>query len=144
MKRALLILFLISFKFFSQENVEMPIFPNCEKNENLKKCFRYSIAMHLVKNTNYALANNEDYDLYSDNIEETDNSKTLKTEIVNCFFTINYRGKTKKVKIQGNIKKEVLKKFKANLKRLPTMKPGTLNGEPISTPFVLPVLVVEN
>lgn len=143
MKKIFLILLLFSFKLFSQENIEMPVFPNCEKSENPKKCFRNNIAMHLVKNTKYSLADDEITDVNHENIEETESSKEAKTEIVECHFIINYQGKIKKVKIQGNIKKSIRKIFKNNLKQLPIIKPGTLNGEPVNLPFVLPVFVVE-
>jgi hypothetical protein len=141
MKKSLLIILFISFKMFSQENLEMPVFPNCEENKNLKKCFSISIAKYLIKDTDYLLVNDKDAEYYQENIDETDNTNETDTEIVECFFTIDYQGKTKKVRIQGNIKREALKKFKKNLKKLPTMKPGTLNGKPVNVPFVLPVLV---
>ncbi|MFI1745192.1 hypothetical protein [Thalassobellus sediminis] len=141
MKKTLLIIFFVSFKMLSQENVEMPIFPSCEENENLKKCFHANIAKHLIKNTDYELVNDEDTEYYIENIDETENPNEIKTEIVKCFFTIDYQGKTKKVRIQGNINRDIRKKFKDNLKKLPIMKPGTLNEKPVNIPFVLPVLV---
>ena len=143
MKITILILLLFSFKLFSQENIEMPVFPNCEKSEKPKKCFRNSITMYLVKNTNYSLTDDEITDLNHENIEAAESSKDAKIEIVECHFIINYHGKIKKTKIGGNIKKALRKVFKDNLKRIPVIKPGTLNGEPVNLPFILPVLVVE-
>ncbi|GAA3580013.1 hypothetical protein [Snuella lapsa] len=142
MKKIFLIIFFISFKIFSQENVEMPVFPNCEQNDNPKDCFLTSIAEQLVKDTDFLLANDYDEENYLENIEETENPNETDTEKVMCYFTIDYQGKTKKVRIQGNINRDTRKKFRDNLKELPIMKPGTLNGEPVDIPFALPVFVV--
>lgn len=141
MYKALLITLFISFKMFSQENRKMPVFPGCEENENLKKCFLTNISKHLVEGTDYLLVSEEDTEDFVENIDDTENPNELITKIVKCFFTIDYLGRTKKTRIQGNVNRDTRKKFKDNLKKLPIMKPGTLDGEAISIPFVLPVFI---
>ncbi|SDX99217.1 hypothetical protein SAMN05444411_11370 [Lutibacter oricola] len=119
----------------------MPIFPGCEESKTVKECFSASIAKHLVKNSDYVLANDEETEYYLENFEVTEISNEIKTKKIKCFFTIDYQGKAKKVRLQGNIDRGTRKKFKENLKKLPIMKPGTLKGKSVDIPFILPVFI---
>ncbi len=112
--------------FKNMNDNEVPVFPGCDSLAiNLqKKCFEDKVTAHIAKNLNKKLAVG---------LELEPGKK-----IVYARFTIDSDGKI--AEIDGIGANSVLRnEAKRVIKLLPTMKPGEVNGKPVSVNYYLTI-----
>ena len=130
MKNTLLLLFFFPLSLLAQDDVILPVYPGCEGNTNMQDCFTYSVAEQMVRNSGYSVKRDDD--------EADTDIESFKVE---CRFTINKKGLTKKISISGDMDEKLRKKFLRNLKKLPRMKPGSRDGVLEDLYFLLPIKI---
>ncbi|RIV43118.1 M56 family metallopeptidase [Flagellimonas pelagia] len=101
---------------------EVPVFPGCEDAEDKRACFNEKIQEHIRKNFHYPEAAQEQ------GIQGR----------VSTIFRIDPKGNIVDIKMRGP--HELLEKETERiLAKLPQMKPGKQNGEPVNVPFSIPI-----
>lgn len=101
---------------------EVPVFPGCEDAEDKRACFNEKIQEHIRKNFHYPEAAQEQ------GIQGR----------VSTIFRIDPKGNIVDIKMRGP--HELLEKETERiLAKLPQMKPGKQNGEPVIVPFSIPI-----
>ncbi|RIV73677.1 M56 family metallopeptidase [Flagellimonas aequoris] len=101
---------------------EVPVFPGCEDAEDKRACFNEKIQEHIRKNFHYPEAAQEQ------GIQGR----------VSTIFRIDPKGNIVDIKMRGP--HELLEKETERiLAKLPQMKPGKQNGEPVKVPFSIPI-----
>tara|TARA_R110002167_G_scaffold128508_2_gene310836 strand:+ start:698 stop:2362 length:1665 start_codon:yes stop_codon:yes gene_type:complete len=101
---------------------EVPVFPGCENDADLRNCFQQSIQKHISKNFNYPQEAQE---------------KGIQGR-VNIMFMIAEDGAITDVKMRGPDK---LLEAEAEriIAKLPRMQPGKQGGKPVKVPFSIPI-----
>ncbi|GEQ85471.1 hypothetical protein ULMS_09790 [Patiriisocius marinistellae] len=100
-----------------------PVWPGCSGSEAQKdKCFNQKLTQHIVKNFKYPM------DEYKKNIQGR----------VVVDFVINEQGKVEVKNVTGG-NKGLQDAARANIEKMPTLKPGMMGGKPraikMSVPF---------
>lgn len=138
MKKNLLLTLLItiSFSLYSQEEEAIafvladtpPITYDCDKNENdeeLKICFVKSVTNQVVSKIDGSLLQNQGLnpDKYT----------------IYASFTINKKGKVKKVKISSFENEVISNEIEQAVKSIRKMTPAYLDGKPVNVNYTLPI-----
>jgi len=107
---------------------QSPIYPGCDENatpEDLKKCFSRSIAIHVNKNFNTKIAKA--------------NGLVGRHKIF-VGFKIDKEGNLKDLKARAP-HEALAAEAERVLNLLPNMKPGTHEGETVTVPYSLPIII---
>jgi len=101
---------------------EVPVFPGCEGNEDIRACFQKMIMKHISKNFRYP---------------EEAKEKGIQGR-VNVMFTIDKDGNIVNIRKRGP--HQLLEaETQRIISRLPKMLPGKQNGEKVNVPFSIPI-----
>ena len=111
--------FLFSGIAFAQEQVS-PVWPGCEDSEDISKCFNQKLSQHVAENYEYPMNGNE----------------YIRGKVT-VSFDINKKGEVVVTSVEG-AEPAVNQAAREMLKKIPDMKPGTLNGEPRVSTFTVP------
>lgn len=101
-----------------------PIFPGCEESDDVKKCFDKSLQKFIMKNFDTAIA---------------EKLGLIGIQKMNAVFTIDNKGDIVDAKVNGKYK-ELKNEFLRVIKALPTMKPGSQNGENCNVLYQMPLV----
>lgn len=101
---------------------EVPIFPGCEDAEDKAACFQEKIQKHIRKNFHYPEAAQEQ------GIQGR----------VSSIFTIDAEGSIVDIRMRGphELLEEETQRI---LSKLPQMRPGKQDGQPVNVPFSIPI-----
>ncbi|MGI0106866.1 energy transducer TonB [Salinimicrobium sp. WS361] len=101
----------------AQAQQTSPVWPGCEDDEDKSECFNEKLNAHVRENYEYPMKQNA----------------YVRGE-VKVSFNINEEGKVVVNSVEGS-EPLVNEAAREMLKKIPDMKPGTLNGEPDSRNF---------
>lgn len=111
---------LFSITAFSQAQQTSPIWPGCEDAEDSSACFSQKLGEHVQANYEYPMNDNNEY---------------VRGKVT-VSFDINADGEVEVNSIEGE-QPAVNEAARQMLAKIPTMQPGTLNGEPDSRTFTV-------
>ncbi|APG60311.1 TonB family protein [Christiangramia salexigens] len=122
MKKVLVITcFLLGGLGLANAQQTSPVWPGCEGSEDVKKCFNQKLSKHVQENYEYP---------------KNDAGEYVRGKVT-ISFQIDENGEVAINSIEGPEPK-VNQAAREMIKKIPDMKPGTLNGEPDARNFTVP------